>query len=101
MRVFLKMRGPGVQDGAGVGRGGLCGAAGGKWSFLRHYQHHCHAKPNLGQLSRGEQTLKGKQLFEAEQLMIIKLLLTKSESATTGIQLSVNKRGQPAATVQM
>ncbi len=53
-----------MQDGAGVGRGGLCCATGGKWSFLRHNQHHCHAKPNLGQLSRGEQitpkeTLKG------------------------------------------
>ncbi len=47
--------GPGVEDGAGVGRGGLRGAAGGKWSLLRYNQHHCHAKPNLGQLSRGEQ----------------------------------------------
>ncbi len=46
-----------------------------------------YAKPNLGQLSRGEQitpkeTLKGKQLFEAEQLILNYLLRTKSESAT-------------------
>ena len=46
--------GLGPQDGAGLGRGGLCRTAGRKRRLLRHNKLHRHTKPNLGQLSRGE-----------------------------------------------